>query len=229
MHSGKRLSLPYGDKPPASGIWPSLMRLCLGTVGRWSQWLAVAALTLMLDALGRSAEADTSISVFGGLLTDNPWEEVVLLPWKIDLQRPGLVGIAAAYPLGTPIQLRHGTLDFAVEGQVVRHFGLQRHWEFNLPLSVGLTPRRRILSAIDRVAFGMGLSYATYEPALEMQRGRGRVEQTLIYWNAEVERHLDSRPGNSIFFRLHHRSDGFGLIGDGGSSNGLVFGLRRRF
>ena len=193
------------------------------------RWLVVAASSLMLNASGGGAQAEPSLSVFGGLLTDNPWEEVVFLPWKVDLQRPGLVGIAAAYPLGAPIRLRHGSIDFALEGQAVRHFGLQSHWEFNLPLSIGFTPERRILGVLDRVAFGIGPSYATRAPAFEAQRGRGRAERVLIYWNAEAERQLASRPGDSIFIRLHHRSDGYGSIGDGGSSNGVVLGLRRRF
>lgn len=192
-------------------------------------WMAMAVFFLMLNVSVKGAQAEASLSVFGGLLADNPWEEVVFLPWKVDFQRPGLVGAAAAYSLGAPIRLRHGELDFAIEGQVVRHFGLQSHWEFNLPVSIGFTPDRRILGVLDRVAFGIGPSYATREPALEARRGGGRAERALIYWNAEAERHFDSRPGDSIFLRLHHRSDGFGTIGDGGSSNGLVLGLRRRF
>lgn len=197
--------------------------------GRWARWVAVVIMSLMVAASGRGAAAEASISIFGGLLTDNPWEEVVLLPWKVDIQRPGLVGLSAAYPLRAPIRFDHGTLDLSIEGQVVRHFGLQSHWEFNLPLTLGLTPKRRILGLIDRVAFGIGPSYATREPSFEAQRGRGRVERVLVYWNAEAERHLAVRPGDSLFFRLHHRSDAFGAVGDGGSSNGVVIGLRRRF
>ncbi len=187
-----------------------------------------AALALAAATSGSGAAAQPSIGIFAGLLADNPWEEVVLLPWKADFQRPGLVGIAAALPLGEPVRFRIGAVDFAVEGQIVRHFGLQSHWEFNLPVSIGLTPERRLLGVIDRVAFGIGPSYATREPAFEEQRG-GRAERVLIYWYAEVERHLDTRPGNSLFGRLHHRSDGFKTIGSGGSSNGIVLGLRRRF
>jgi len=199
---------------------------CLAKTRRW---LATAGFFLMLNVSGQAAQAEPSLSVFSGLLTDNPWEEVAFLPWKVDLQRPGLVGVAAAYPLGAPIRFRHGQLDFAIEGQVVRHFSLQSHWEVNLPLSIGFTPERRILGVMDRVAFGIGPSYATRAPALEARRGGGRAQRLMIYWKAEAERHLDSRPGHSVFIRLHHRSDGFGMIGDGGSSNGMVLGLRRRF
>ena len=194
---------------------------------RW-RWPAQAALALALGLAGAAEAMQPSISIFGGLLADNPWEEV-LLPWKVDFQRPGLVGIAAAHPVAAPLRFGAGSVDFTIEAQVVRHFGLQSHWEVNLPLGIGLTPERRLLGMIDRVGFGIGPSYATRRPAFEARRGRGRVERVLIYWYAELERHLDTRPGNSVFARLHHRSDGFGAIGDGGSSNGVVIGLRRRF
>ncbi len=192
------------------------------------RWAALGALMLALGLPGAAEATQRSLSVFGGLLTDNPFEEV-FLPWKVDIQRPGLVGIAAAHPVAAPVRLGAGTLDFAVEAQIVRHFGLQSHWEANLPLGIGWTPDRRLLGAIDRASFGIGPSYATRRPAFEAQRGGRQAERVLVYWYAEVERQFERRPGDSVFARLHHRSDGFRTIGDGGSSNGLVLGLRRRF
>ncbi len=179
-------------------------------------------------SLAAAAEAERpSVVLFGGILTDNVWEEVVLTPWRIAPERPGLAGLGMTLPLGRPVDTIAGEVRFEVEPQIVRHFGLQRHWEFNLPVTARLRPETPVLGVIDAVAFGIGPSYATRPPGLEERRGDGDVSQTLIYWHLELERGLSA--DSSLFLRLHHRSDGFGTIGPGGSSNGLVIGLRRGF
>jgi hypothetical protein len=119
-----------------------------------------------------------------------------------------------------------GHLRFGVEAQIVRQFGLQRHWEINLPVTLRLTPPRRIFGLADSFAFGIGPSHATRAPGLERRRGGGKVLRNQIYWHGELARDLPGTAGNRIFLRLHHRSDGYGLMGQGGSSNGLVAGLR---
>jgi hypothetical protein len=200
---------------------------CPGSRGL-RRWGGPVALTLAISLPDAADATQRSLSIFGGLLTDNPAEEV-LLPWKVDIQRPGLVGIAAAHPVAAPVRFGSGTLDFAIEAQIVRHFGLQSHWEANLPLGIGWTPDQRLLGAIDRASFGIGPSYATRRPAFETQRGGRQAERVMVYWYAEVERRFARRPGDGLFARVHHRSDAFGTVGDGGSSNGLVLGLRRRF
>lgn len=171
--------------------------------------------------------AETRFSVFGGVLTDNPWEEVVLMPWKVDVQRPGFLGVSVSHPVGSGFDTRLGRLRFEIEGQIVRHAGLQNHWEFNLPVTARLTPARPVLGLVDTVAFGIGPSYATRRPSFEAVRGRGNASRVLIYWHVEVEHTLSN--GASLFGRLHHRSDGFGAIGPGGSSNALVVGSRWGF
>ncbi len=35
--------------------------------------------------------------------------------------------------------------------------------------------------------------------------------------------------GRSVIFRLHHRSEAFGLVADEGGSNAMVIGLKQRF
>lgn len=187
--------------------------------------LILGVLTGILSAI--PAAADTRISVFGGILTDNPWEEVILMPWKMKPQRPGFAGLAIAHPVGPQFQTRAGAVQFEVEAQLVRHGGLQRHWEVNLPVTVRLAPESRILGAADSVAFGIGPSFASRPPSFEAVRGNGKVARNLVYWHLEAEHQLDS--GASVFGRLHHRSDMFGTIGPGASSNSLVAGYRWAF
>jgi hypothetical protein len=40
---------------------------------------------------------------------------------------------------------------------------------------------------------------------------------------------LPDYPRVAFITRIHHRSDAFGLVADGGGSNALVFGLKWRF
>ncbi len=190
------------------------------------RWLAAAA--LMASAAAGPASAGTSISAFAGLLTDNPWEEVALRPWRIDVQRPGLAGLVLGQQLGAPVATRLGTLRFGVEAQLVRHAGLQDNWEVNLPVTARLTPERPLLRVIDSVGFGIGLSRATRPPAFEGQRG-GDSQRIMVHWHLELAHELDGAPATDAFLRLHHRSNAYGLMGPGGSSNGLVAGLRRSF
>ena len=190
----------------------------------------LAAAALIAGGLaGGPAAAGTSIAVFAGVLTDNPWEEVVLRPWRIDVQRPGLAGRALGRKLGAPVETRLGTLRFGIEAQLVRHAGLQDNWEVSLPLTARLTPRRPLLRAIDSVSGGIGLSRATRPPAFERQRGGGDAQRIKVHWHIELAHELRDAPATELFVRLHHRSNAYGLMGPGGSSNGLVAGLRHSF
>lgn len=189
----------------------------------------LTAALLLGGAFALPAAAGPSIGVFGGVLTDNAWEEVVLRPWRISVQQPGLVGIVFAHALGTPVETRLGALRFGIEAQLVRHAGLQDNWEVSLPLTARLTPERPLLRVIDSVGFGIGLSRATRPPDFERRRGGGDAQRIKVHWHLELAHELADRPGTDLFVRLHHRSNAYGLMGPGGSSNGLVAGLRRDF
>lgn len=199
------------------------MRLTLRT--------AILLVALGLIAGERPAQAETrrELSVFGGILTDNPWEEVVFTPWNAKYEEPGLIGVAAHFRLFDPLSTRMGEFSFWLEPQVVRHFNLQSNWEFNLPVVARLETKRPFLWVIDSFAFGIGPSHASKVPAFEAQRGDGEAVQNLIYWHFELAHDLDGEADRSVFLRLHHRSDGYGLIGPGASSNGVVVGLRSAF
>ncbi len=169
------------------------------------------------DPMGRNA-----VTVFGGVMTDNHWEEV-FTPWTLEFRESTLAGLAVSHRLA-----RFGDrLDVEIEGQVVRHFGDQDHWEFDLPIS----GRWRAFPWDDVVdtsfAWGIGPSYATDIPEVELANNESSA-RWLVYWYAELEFGAPGATWSGIV-RLHHRSDAFGLLAEDGGSNALAIGLRRRF
>ena len=113
-----------------------------------------------------------------------------------------------------------------IEGQVLRHFREQSHWEGTLALMfrTGQIPLFGGLSV--NLAFGEGLSLASERPRLE---GGDRIEPTrlLNYLAFEAEFSHSSLPGVYFVPRIHHRSGVFGLFAEKGSgSNFIGAGIR---
>ena len=186
-------------------------------------------LACLLTLAGGSAMAGEAqdrplwaITGFGGNLLDDVWEDVFLNPGGLTFEKSYLVGLSVARHIGEPFP----GLEFEIEGQVVRYFGGQRHWEFNGPL---LTARwRRFPWSLDTsVAFGIGPSIASETPALEVQN-QGDSRPLMVYWMIEVDTELPVDNWRLVG-RLHHRSPAYGTFGDDGGSNALVLGLRRTF
>lgn len=122
-------------------------------------------------------------------------------------------------------------IDVEVEGQIVKHYGAQDHWEFN-----GLVTARWLPLPWDdyldtSIAGGAGLSYANEIPKLEEERnGEGQTEKVLVYLMIELAFSLPEIPNWSLVTRIHHRSGAFGLFsGVTGSSNAWGFGIRYAF
>ncbi|MGI9452053.1 MAG: hypothetical protein ACR2QH_15640 [Geminicoccaceae bacterium] len=166
---------------------------------------------------------DTSIAVYGGWLTSNDWEET-FLPGRIDFVDSYLLALAVSREL-TRSQ-RDAKIE--IEGQIVRHFGIQDHWEFNALGVIRWTDFPWDHQLDMSAAGGLGLSYATVLPKAELEF-EGETERLLVYWMLELEAALPSANAWSILARLHHRSPAYGLFGDGGGVNVLGLGLRYRF
>jgi hypothetical protein len=120
---------------------------------------------------------------------------------------------------------------FEVEGQVVRHFGDQTHWEFNAAWLARWMrfPWDRYVDT--RAALGVGVSWATEIPVVEPRAklDTGESRRFLGYVAVEIELAPSRDSDWSGFARLHHRSDAFGLFHDErGGSNFITLGLRRR-
>jgi len=114
-------------------------------------------------------------------------------------------------------------VSFEIEGQVVKHFKGQDHWEFN-----GLVAARWERFWWDdfldtSLAFVLGPSFATKKPVVVPEG------QNLVYWMIELALGLPEYPQTAFITRVHHRSNAFGLVGDDGGSNTLAVGLKYRF
>jgi hypothetical protein len=153
------------------------------------------------------------------------WEDVLANPAGADYIDAYLVAAALARQYAS---YRDGALVFEAEGQVVYNFGDQRHWEFNL---VPVVARWQRFPWSDTVAtsaaFGLGLSYATEVPEVEVAI-EGDSEQWLVYWVAELTAGPVAAPW-AVTLRLHHRSPAWGLMGEEGGVNALGLGVRYRF
>ncbi len=188
--------------------------------------MAIAFLQFML--LGAlvparcSAEHLYALNLYAGRLTSNHWEE--FFSSKLDFKDSYLVTAALARRIGA-----YGDkASFEIEGQIVKHFNIQTHWELNA-LVVARWEAFWWDDVLDTsVAFGLGPSYATDEPEIETEIN-GNTSQFLIYWMLELALGLPDYPRVALITRIHHRSDAFGLIPDGGGSNALAFGLKWRF
>ncbi len=184
--------------------------------------LGVAAALAMIAASAAARPAgQNAVTVFGAQLTDNKWKELATLD-DVSMRDAYLLGV------GLSREIAGGdTWALEIEGQTARHFGSQHLWEFN-----GLVMGRwRSFPWNDRlptsVAFGAGPSYTSKVPPEEIAMS-GDSARWLIYWTAELEVGLPESSWSAIT-RLHHRSNGYGVVAENGGSNWLTVGLRRRF
>lgn len=185
---------------------------------------AIAAAIGLLVSMSVAASAkDLSLSVYGGRLSTNDWLEVFAPP-RWDFVESYLMALAISRQAGWLSE----KAQTEVEGQIVRHFGVQDHWEFNL---LGVIRRTALPwdETLDMsLAGGLGLSYATERPDAEIDF-EGDTERLLVYWMLELDADIPKTDAWSVLARLHHRSPAYGLFGDGGGANVLAIGLRYRF
>lgn len=183
---------------------------------------AGAALITLAALIAAPARAiDGSFSVMGGVMTAGVWEDAIL-PWNAESYGSGVIGGAFERALGRVL----GT-EFSLEANGLAHFGKQEYLEFALPLVARYRPRQPWVPAFDSAALGLGLSWASAPPQVEVDR-HGESQRMLVTWFVETAFDLpDTR--TDVFFRLHHRSDAFGLFPVDTGSNALLLGLRRPF
>ena len=183
---------------------------------------AAAALVALALSAPAAHAVETSVMAFGGLVTLNTWEEVVaILP--IEWAGAGIFGVAGAVHVGLPIR----NLEFGAEVQLARYVGRQQSWEVNVVPAIARWRPETPLGPLESLAFGLGYSYASEPPAVEIRRG-GDSSRDKWYWVIEAG-FAAARPDREIVMRLHHRSTGNDSIGFGGSTNAVVVGLRQRF
>lgn len=188
---------------------------------------AIAAVFLSI-ALGLApdvsdaSETRRTVALVAGQMTSNGIDEV-FLPGKTDFINAGFAGVA----LGWEAQLDNPRWRAGIELQVNQHFGKNDHQEIVAPLTIRYSPDRPWPRAIDSFAFGLGLSHATSTPNTEIAR-RGNSQRTLVYFSLETAFAVGDRD-STLFLRLHHRSDAYGLMATDSGSNAFALGFRKSF
>jgi len=165
-----------------------------------------------------------ALNVYAGWMTSNNWDDFIHYSDGVDFKDSHMITVALARRIGT-----YGDkASFEIEGQIVKHFNLQNHWELN-----ALVAARWEAFGWDHVldtsmAFGLGPSYATDKPEIEIIND-GDTARFLIYWMFELAVALPEYPRTAMIARVHHRSNAFGWVADNGGSNALAVGLKWRF
>lgn len=182
-------------------------------------------LIFFLGSCGKGiTDSDWSMTLYGARLLKGNLSDASLL--YSGFEDSYLVALALAKKVAS-----YEKIDLEVEGQTVKHFGDQQHWEFN-----GLGAIRWLPFPWDKYidtsfAAGAGLSYATETPKVEEERrGDGQTQQVLAYLMLEFTFSLPKTPNWSLVTRVHHRSGAFGLFnGLTGGSNAWGFGIKYNF
>lgn len=185
--------------------------------------LVVPMAAVLLASTSTAADTkDYSIMVGFGRITDGRAHDV--FTGDLAFQDANLIVGAFGWTMG---RFCCDALHLELEGQVGKWTRDQTNWEFDLAV-IGRWrefPWSRVLAT--SVAWGIGPSYATEEPAVEIAVNGGS-ERWLCYWMAEIT--AGPPKGNwEALVRVHHRSAAFGLFGELGGSNTLLAGLRYRF
>ncbi|MBT4639329.1 MAG: hypothetical protein HOC09_10945 [Deltaproteobacteria bacterium] len=190
--------------------------------------VSLLAITLILPTLCYSEEYLTfyplerdrvSIGYYKGQAVENNFGDLYTSPWRPIASYIQTVFIN--YQLNGQIR----DLIFETEGQLVKHNGLQDHWETNGLLVVRLKLFDQLIPT--SIATGHGLSYATEVAKLDKESGE-EPPRILYYFYAELAFGLRDLPYNPrIIFRIHHRSGVFGLYcGQNCGSNIPAVGFR---
>jgi hypothetical protein len=181
------------------------------------------AFFLLSPALACAENGDWSATVYGARISTQPgWEDIIVDPPGTEFVDSYLLAAALSRQYA---QRMDGALTLEAEGQIVRHFHDQTHWEFNaIPIVVRWNRFPWSAQVATSAAFGVGLSYATELPPVEVQL-EGESHRSLVYWLMELTAGPVDAPW-AISLRLHHRSVAYGLMGDEGGMNAVGLGLR---
>jgi hypothetical protein len=187
-------------------------------------WLPLALLASVTQA--EAEDNPWALTFYGARVSgEKTWQHILKDPFNPSFVDAYLVSAALSRPYAL---YASGGLRLEAEGQVVFNFGDQTHWELN---AVPLVARWQRFPWSDTLAtsaaFGLGVSYATETPEVELAL-EDTTHQTMMYWVLEFTAGPPAGPW-AISFRLHHRSDAWGLMGSDGGVNALGLGVRYEF
>jgi hypothetical protein len=204
------------------------MRRTLIAVGLW---LATATWLCLAPAVGAENERPVAlpldkwaVMVYGGIGTNGGIEDIPGL--RPDFNDAYMLTAACSRELA----LWHDLLALEVEGQVAQHFKKQDHCEVNMLLAVRWMAFPWNDYIRTRFAVGEGVSYASSVPVIEREKSPDKTSKLLNYLMIELELAPPQQSRWSIFTRIHHRSNAYGLYGGATTgSNILGVGVKYRF
>lgn len=186
--------------------------------------LVIAILLLTSISAVNAEENECAFNLYLGQMTSNHWDDF-FRGQEVDSEDSYLLAATLARRIGGYKKL----LSYEVEGQLVKHFSQQDHWEFNALGVLRWEPFWWDKWLETSAAFGLGPSYATQKPPIEIDNDND-TEHFLLYWMLELAvAPLSERPELELFTRIHHRSNAYGLFADAGGSNALAVGLKYNF
>jgi hypothetical protein len=165
-----------------------------------------------------------SLNIYAGQMTTNRIGSLLIHFYDPDFKNSYLTAVTLARRIGTYKNMA----SFEVEGQVVKHFNIQNHWEINALITARWEEFPWDKYVDTSFAFGVGGSYATAEPEIEILRSNA-TSRFLVYWMTELALGLPEYPDTALIIRIHHRSGAWGLVADKGGSNTPCIGLKYRF
>jgi len=159
-------------------------------------------------------------SVYGGKATENSIDD--FLSGDFNFKDSKFLAVV----LGKNLTTYKDLIAIEAEGQAVKHWGYQDHYEVNGDVVFRWLPFPWDDFLDTSFAVGEGLSYATQNPEIEKEKN-GKTSKLLNYLAFELAFEVPGAPGWSLFTRLHHRSGVFGLFnGVHGGSNAWGAGIK---
>ena len=185
--------------------------------------LVVVLGLIVLGQRNAAAHGKWFVSLYGAQVTDS--DERDIITFKADYKD----SYFGAFVVGKEFWTYKDHIGMEAEGQIVKHWELQDHFEFNALLVIRWLPFPWDDYVDTSFALGNGISYATETPEIEEQ-AHDDVSKSLHYFMLELSFLVPNQARWSVIFRLHHRSGVFGLYnGVWGASNALGAGVRYAF
>jgi hypothetical protein len=183
---------------------------------------AAGLVALAFWATGATADPRPSVLVFAGPVSLNDAFEVLTAD-DVEYADAFVTGVSG----GLTWDLPNPRWRYSAEMQLAKYFGSQTSWEVNVvPAMIHYVPKNP-LGPLESFGFGLGFSYATEPPEIELARGEDTTREKW-YWTLEAA--FDTgNPDRELVLRIHHRSTGVDTIGTGRSTNAVVVGLRQYF
>ncbi|WP_196258356.1 hypothetical protein [Pelagibacterium limicola] len=189
--------------------------------------IAFAGVTLAMPAAAQDAAlGDRNVFFFGGLMGEGYMHEL-LNPFAATYEDIGIMGAGyqqffaepmenfrVGLEIGAAIRAGANTTGEMWGGVVGRYDG------FTSETGLRITP-----------ALTFGVSVVDNTAGVEARRAaeQGYPGEILFYLSPEISVSTVDNPDTEIFWRLHHRSGAWNVLGGGGSANATTIGFRKGF